>query len=110
MWLFTTQGFYSVVEDRDDADRVLVRARAREDLEALKRQIPDLEIHETPPPAHDYGYRAFVTKDQWREAAARLAGEIDYDNFKNAVHDRQGRDREHLYHEVWHKLSELQRR
>jgi hypothetical protein len=110
MWLITTQGFYSVVEDRDDSDRVLIRARARDDLEALKRQIPDLQIHETPPPEHDYGYRAFVTRDQWCEAAAQLAGEIDYDNFKNAVSDRHGRDREHLYHEVWHKLSELQRR
>src|SRR4051794_33024703 len=58
MWVLTTQGFYSVVEDRDDENRVLVRARAREDLEALKRQIPDLQIYETPPPDHDYGFRA----------------------------------------------------
>ena len=35
MWLMTTRGFYSVVEHRDDADRLLVRARTREDIEAL---------------------------------------------------------------------------
>ena len=40
MWLFTTQGFYSVVAHRRDPDRLLVRARAREDLEALRDQIP----------------------------------------------------------------------
>src|SRR3954454_8108561 len=108
MWILTTQGFYSVVEDRDDENRVLIRARRREDLEALKRQIPDLQIHETSPPDHDYGYRAFVTRDEWCEAAGQLAGEIDYDNFKNAVYDGQGSEREHLYHEIWLKLLELQ--
>jgi hypothetical protein len=36
MWLVTTQGFYSVVAHRGDPDRVLVRARVREDLEALR--------------------------------------------------------------------------
>ena len=36
MWLMTTRGFYSVVEHRDDADRLLVRARTREDIEALE--------------------------------------------------------------------------
>jgi hypothetical protein len=51
-----------------------------------------------------------VTRDQWIEAVAQPAGEIDSDNFKNAVHDRQWRDREHLYHEVSHTLSALQRR
>ncbi len=49
-------------------------------------------------------------RNQWCEAAAQLAGEIDYENFKNAVSDRQGSERAHLYHEVWHTLLELQRR
>lgn len=35
MWLITTRGFYSAVEDHSDPDRLLARARAREDLEAL---------------------------------------------------------------------------
>ena len=105
MWLFTTQGFYSVVEDREDSNRVLVRARAKEDLEALKRQIPDLQIQETLGPDHDYGWRAFVTRDQWCEAVAQLAGEIDYDNFKNAVADRQGHDRADLYMPVWNSRA-----
>ncbi|MGA8218220.1 MAG: hypothetical protein WB771_06610 [Solirubrobacterales bacterium] len=50
-----------------------------------------------------------MTRDQWREAAAQLAGEIDYDNFKNAVYDRQGSEREHVYHEVWETLKKLKR-
>lgn len=42
MWLFTTQGFYSAVAHRSDPSRAIVRARAREDLEALRHQIPSL--------------------------------------------------------------------
>lgn len=57
MWLFTTQGFYSVVADRDDETRVLVRARAEEDLKAHEQQIPDIEIHETLGPDHDSSSR-----------------------------------------------------
>ena len=106
MWLFTTQGFYSVVADRDDPERVLVRARAREDIEALRRQIPGIEPFSEP--GSDYRWRAFVLRSEWEEAISRLAAEIDYDNFKNAVADRQGYGRSHLYMEVWQALLKLQ--
>lgn len=106
MWLFTTQGFYSVVADRDDPDRVLVRARAREDIEALREQIPDLDP--VADAGADYRWRAFVSRESWARAASELASEIDYDNFKNAVRDRQGSDRERRYHEIWHVMKKLQ--
>ena len=40
MWIFTTQGFYSAVEHREDPDRLIVRARTREDIEALRGADP----------------------------------------------------------------------
>lgn len=107
MWLITTQGFYSVVASRDDADSFLVRARSREDIEALREQIPDIEPYSDD--AADYRWRAIVGRDEWSRAAASLADEIDYPNFKNAVGDRQGNDRAHLYHEVWYTLLQIQR-
>src|SRR5262249_21064498 len=106
----TTQGFYSAVQDLDDPNRILVRARAPKDLEALREQIPDLQTQDTSDAEHDYGWRAFVTRDQWTEAVARLAGEIDYGNFKNAVHEQQGPERAHIYMRVWTDLLELQER
>ena len=36
MWLMTARGFYSVVEHRDDADRLIVRARCQTDIAALR--------------------------------------------------------------------------
>ncbi len=107
MWLLTTQGFYSVVADRDDDRHVLVRTRTRADLEALSRQIPDLEIEETPDA--DYRWRARVFAFEWVAVAAQLAHEVDYPNFKNAVAERQGVRRASLYSSVWDTLRRLQR-
>ncbi len=60
MWIFSTQGFYSAVEHREDPERIIVRCRTREDLEALREQIPGLEPFEDP--AADYRWRAIVSR------------------------------------------------
>lgn len=106
MWVMTTQGFYSVVADRDDPDGVLIRARTREDLEALGRQIPDLEPFENA--RADYRWRARVTRAEWVAALAQLAGQVDYPNFKNEVARRQGSHRATLYSRIWTTLRRLQ--
>ena len=105
MWLFTTQGFYSVIAHRRDPDRLLVRARAREDLEALRDQIPDMRISSDR--TADYRWRAVVTRAEWVAAIAQLATEIDYDNFKSSVADRRGIERERLYMRVWAEMRKL---
>jgi hypothetical protein len=107
MWLVTSIGFFSVVAHDHDRRTVLVRARAREDLEALRRRyLPDLEIVENE--GSDYRYRALLERSEWEHAAERLAADIDYPNFKDAVHDRQGPDRARLYMRIWSTLRELQ--
>ena len=52
MWLVTKTGFYSIVFKKEDGPRLTIRARMREDLEALKRDyIPRLsKIVEVPIP------------------------------------------------------------
>ena len=106
MWVFTTQGFYSVVAHRDDPERVIVRARAREDLEALREQIPSLRIFSDA--EADYRWRAIVSRAEWVAAVALLAASVDYPNFKSAVAERQGVERERVYSRVWAELLELQ--
>jgi hypothetical protein len=105
MWLLTTQGFYSVVAHRDHPEMLLVRAQTRDDIEALRNQIPDLAPYEDP--NADYRWRAEVTREQWVEALEQLGGAIDYPNFKNPVADVQGPEREGLYHQVWQALRRL---
>lgn len=106
MWLFTTQGFYSVVAHREDPDALIVRGRSRDDLEALRQQIPDLEPFEDP--AADYRHRAYVSRAEWLAAVAQLTCEVDYDNFKSAVAERQGQERARVYGRIWGELRELQ--
>lgn len=107
MWLLTVQGFYSVVAHRDDPDMLLVRARARDDIEALREQIPALEPFEDP--GADYRHRAVVSRAEWVAALAQLVAAVDYDNFKDAVAARQGGARSGLYGRVWSTLRGLQR-
>ena len=107
MWILTTQGFYSVVAHRDDPDELLVRARTREDIEALREQIPGIEPFEDR--TADYRHRAVVSRADWTAAFAQLVVDIDYDNFKNAVAERQSPERAALYGVLWGELRRLQR-
>src|SRR5476649_1420039 len=76
MWIFTKHGFFSAVCARQgngkhsqpvDPDRIMVRARLRGHLDALKKRFPDLlgecEIQESA--ETDYAYRLFVQKLKW---------------------------------------------
>jgi hypothetical protein len=124
MWVFTKHGFFSAVCARladgthgqpVDPNRIMVRARIRGHLEALKKRFPDLlrdcEIHEST--GTDYAYRLFVPKSAWTQVLAGLAAETDYDNFKSEVARHQGRDGasyEHSLHEVWSVMNRLQKR
>jgi len=123
MWLFTKYGFYSAVCARQgdgrhnqpvDPDRMMVRARVRRHLEALKERLPDLlgdcEIMESS--GTDYAFRIFVDKSVWSQVLVGLNDEMDYDNFKSKVAHHQGNDGadyEHSLHEVWSVMNRLQK-
>lgn len=103
MWLLTDFGFFSVVEKPGDGrdGALTVRARAREDLEALRaRYLPELgEIQEGG--ASDYEYRARVAREPLALAVAQIVRGIDYANFKSTVGARQGHERAAVYGRVW---------
>lgn len=110
MWLVTTFGFFSVVEKPWDRETgtLTIRARARDDLEALKATyLPGLsEIREDP--TADYRFRAQGQREQVAAAFAQAIRDIDYDNFKSAVGERQGHRRAAIYHSVWGALYRIQ--
>lgn len=125
MWIFTKHGFFSAVCARPgngkhgqpvDPDRIMVRARLRSHLKAIKEQFSDLlgecEIHESA--GTDYAFRLFVSKSAWGQVLEGLAEETDYDNFKSEVARHQGKTGaayEQSLHDVWsvmHKLQETE--
>lgn len=108
MWLITTIGFFSVVQKPGDTD-LTVRARVAEDLERLRElYMPELGLTDATPKA-DYGFRAKVTHEAFGRGMAKLAMDIDYDNFKNEVYRRMGSGRAHVYSEVHGTLVKLQK-
>lgn len=122
MWLFTKYGFFSAVCAREgdgrhgrkvDPNRLMIRARVRSHLDALRQQFPSLlgncEVQASL--GTDYAFRIFVDKPVWAQVTAKLAEELDYDNFKAEVGRHQGAAGsryEHALHTVWEVMYELQ--
>jgi hypothetical protein len=111
MWIVTQKGFYSVVAYDHDLDpmdgekpsrgtHLLVRARARADLEALRQWIPELTVREDS--TADYRLRTVVSRVDWNRGLVSESGMVDYtSDFKGRVGQVLGMDREALYTQVW---------
>jgi hypothetical protein len=120
MWLFTKYGFFRAVCARQgdgkqrgtvDPKRLMVRARLRKHLEALRAHFPQLlgncAIREFA--GSDYAFRIFVDKSVWSEVLVRLNEEVEYSNFKDEVARFQGHDAyEQSLHKVWSVMYRLQ--
>ncbi len=106
MWLFTKQGFYSIV--RKDGGEWHVRARARKDLENLNRLAgTDHAIHRSE--EADYRWRMVVPGAEAQRLVGRLADDIDYSNFKSAVARTPGQeDKVGILHEIWSLMHHYQ--
>lgn len=107
MWLFTTFGFFSIVE-KAKGDTLTVRARVRSDLDRLReRYLPSLS--ETVANAGtDYPYRATASRADVADAMRRIAEDTRYGNFKNAVRAELGPAREALCHDVWQAMFDAE--
>lgn len=109
MWVFTTDGFFSVVHDKHcRGTEVTVRARCRQDLERLLFKIgSEAEILEI---GHaDYRWRAIIPRVAWAEYVENEALNIDYDNFKNAALADMDSARSEAYHATWAAMHGFQR-
>jgi hypothetical protein len=101
MWLFTPEGFYSVVTAEEFGEELQVRSRVQDDLDRLQRSwFPDLGPTVVKP-GRDYPCRAFCSQIQLANALTRMAHGIDYPNFKSAVAKRHSAGRAHIYANVW---------
>jgi hypothetical protein len=103
MWIFTKEGFFSVVQDDYcAADELMVRARWRKDLVrladrlGLKKKI--LAINHA-----DYQYRMKVRRLVWADYCCQAALGVDYSNVKGTI--AQGdKKRSRAYMDAWGAL------
>ena len=101
MRLCLNRGFISIVEDRANPDRLLVRARVAGHVEEV---FPGAKVFTDA--SADYLFRAFVDR---QEVAKQLSNEvlsIDYENFKSTVADKALHD---AYMDFWTIMYQLQR-
>lgn len=83
MWVFTTRGFISAVQHRDNHEMLMVRARTEQALDELANMTRK-EISRTP--SADYPFRLVVDREMFNAWLANEVDNIDYGNFKNAAH------------------------
>ncbi len=100
MWIFLNDSFLSIVAHQDRPGFLLVRARAKGDIERVFQQAAVR-------PGHDYAYRAEIEREQVTAILARRIEGIDYPNFKNSVRER---DRHDVYMDIWEKMLAFQDR
>ncbi len=106
MWLFTTIGFYSIVQ-KPGQDCLTIRARVAADLNRLREQyLPDLSP--TEPEVVDYPFKATISRESLMRGMEKIIGDINYNDFQTEVVRRMGFEREHIYTEIWDVLHELE--
>src|SRR5450830_1957142 len=111
MWIITTRGFLSVVQNVDAKaphEALLVRGRVREDLDhfadfvAQRGDRPAV----TATPRFDYGYRLTTSREMFASYLTEQVGALNYPNFKNEV-AATNEPRAHVYMGVWTALHKL---
>jgi hypothetical protein len=110
MWVFTLDGFFSVVQKGWDkgTDTVQVRSRKRVDLERLVQRM-NLQDEVVETPKADYPFRVITTRQVWGKYLDKMANGIAYDNFKHEIETQDGSGRADTYLRVWSELRKLEK-
>ena len=103
MWIFNKDGYFSAVQHRDKPDHVMVRARRKEDIEALANAL-GTEAELTPDA--DYAYRVTVPKSDFADYMQASVLDLDYPNFKDACAGHGARAQ--AYMGVWSVMNDFQ--
>lgn len=104
MWIMMRDGFVSIVEDRNDDTRVIVRARKKQHLVDFLRH-ERFEISHTP--TADYHWRATIAKAAAGVLVMERVMSIDYDNFKAAA-KKVDSELADAYGDVWATMYDYQ--
>jgi len=106
MWLFTSFGFFSIVQ-KAGMPHLTIRTRVKADLDRLReRYLPELGPT-TGKVGTDYPWRAVVPHAALAAAMGKIVMDVSYPNFKNEVAAKQGKARAARYHQVWDVIFDM---
>ncbi|MFA7099495.1 MAG: hypothetical protein WC143_05355 [Eubacteriales bacterium] len=107
MWIFTKDGFFSVVHKPGQADDMIaVRARSRADLVRVNKKLVKKRIKIISNKGTDYEFRIEIDKATWAKYLSDETMGLDYENFKDEVTLIDER-RAKIYHNVWVTLLDI---
>ena len=108
MWLFTKDGFFSVVEkpiDKVFGHTLTIRSRAKKDLELMLKTIGSGAIIDGDG-GTDYQWRVRVTRAEWKEYLLLSVNDLNYENFKHEVQEKD-KLRADVYLSIWRDLLRI---
>ena len=103
MWIMLNNSFLSIVENRNNKNELLVRARIKGDIEKVFSDVKTFEDKTA-----DYKYRAFIPRNLVEKVVASKIASINYFNFKGSVssHDKERHD---VYLRIWSEMHKVQK-
>jgi hypothetical protein len=104
MWLFTTQGFISVVAHTGKPDTLLVRARDESSLLSLQGATGATLTHT---PFADYPYRIEVLREAYAAWVLEEISRLTYSNYKSHMCSARPELGDAL-HEVWAAMHAIE--
>lgn len=107
MWIFTNIGFFSVVQDRKNRNKLCVRARRRGDLERLGKMLRCSLNIETGV-GTDYEFRATVDRKKFQRYVEQSVRDITYVTGVKDQIDCGETDRHSALYRVWDAMMTLQ--
>ena len=103
MWLFTSEGFVSVVAHNEKPDTLLVRARDEDSLLSLVVATGATLRHT---PNNDYPYRIEALREAFSAWLAEQASNISYSNYKSEMWSQRPEFGDAL-HDVWVAMHQV---
>lgn len=107
MWVFTREGFFSIVWDKDcRSDELAIRAQCKEDICRLTKKLSGYcdESQITTKEGRGYRYRIKISKQAWSAYLSDSALQVDYSSVKKSVVPMADLFRRDAYYEIWEAL------
>ena len=103
MWLFTSEGFISVVQHSEKPDTLIVRARDEDSLLSLVEATGATLRHT---PSNDYPYRIEVLRTAYSAWVADQIAALSYTNYKAHMWSERPEFGDAL-HDVWVAMHQV---
>lgn len=103
MWVMLNDSFLSIVENMNNPEELLVRARVKGDIERVFHDAAVFEDLNA-----DYKYRAFINRQIVQAEISKQVEGINYYNFKNSI-SKNEQERHDAYIQVWSALHKIQK-